>query len=167
MKTRQEKTPTTFLTKIVRFFAWIGMTKYTAGSMIYLADQAGHVAIVKPNRTRGLWTFPGGFHRGFEDPAAAARRETVEEIGIDPGPEPTPVTAYRQSWARHIDHLYYAKLEVAKPKLKRRQRFWTIIEIADVSWEDPNDPEFRAKLAQEALVAFEHYRKFLASHRDD
>lgn len=140
----------------VRTIAWFTVTRYTAGAMVYVTDKDGRVAMVRPRRYADRWTFPGGFIRRMEHPSDTALREVREEIGIDLSSSLKFVTMYRQSWARHYDHLYTATCASSEPQLRRRP--WdllTRLEVGDSKWLDPSDSEFRAKLGRDALLAYD------------
>ncbi|MEU1072064.1 MULTISPECIES: NUDIX hydrolase [unclassified Streptomyces] len=84
-----------------------GLPRVLAGAALLLRDGRGHVLLVEPNYRDG-WALPGGTiesDRG-ETPRQAARRETLEEIGLDvspgqllavdwvPGADRPPIAAY-------------------------------------------------------------------------
>lgn len=50
-----------------------------------LVEQGGRVLLVQRNNepARGLWSFPAGFINAHEDPQDAARRECLEETGLE------------------------------------------------------------------------------------
>jgi ADP-ribose pyrophosphatase YjhB (NUDIX family) len=50
-----------------------------------LVEQGGKILLVRRVNVpqQGLWTFPAGFIDAYEDPAEAARRECLEETGLD------------------------------------------------------------------------------------
>ncbi len=56
--------------------------KVAAGVLI---EQDGHVLLIQRNNEpqRGLWSFPAGFINAHEDPQDAARRECLEETGLE------------------------------------------------------------------------------------
>lgn len=56
--------------------------KVAAGVII---EQDGKILLVQRNNEplRGYWTFPAGFVDAFEDPEYAARRECLEETGLE------------------------------------------------------------------------------------
>ncbi|MCS0638497.1 NUDIX hydrolase [Streptomyces sp. LP05-1] len=61
-----------------------GLPKVLAGAATLFRDGGGRVLLVEPNYREG-WALPGGTvesDRG-ETPRQAARRETLEEIGLD------------------------------------------------------------------------------------
>lgn len=49
-----------------------------------LVEQGGKVLLVQRNNEpgRGIWSFPAGFINAHEDPQDAARRECLEETGL-------------------------------------------------------------------------------------
>jgi ADP-ribose pyrophosphatase YjhB (NUDIX family) len=56
--------------------------KVAAGVIV---EQDGKVLLVQRNNEplRGFWSFPAGFVDAYEDPLEAARRECLEETGLD------------------------------------------------------------------------------------
>lgn len=61
-----------------------GLPRVLSGAALLVRDQGGRVLIVEPNYRPG-WTLPGGTVESDqgETPRQAARRETLEEIGLD------------------------------------------------------------------------------------
>ncbi|MGA4797688.1 NUDIX domain-containing protein [Streptomyces lavendulocolor] len=61
-----------------------GLPRVLAGAAALLRDGEGRVLLVEPNYRDG-WTLPGGTVESDtgETPRQAARRETLEEIGLD------------------------------------------------------------------------------------
>ncbi|MEU9416024.1 NUDIX hydrolase [Streptomyces sp. NPDC048272] len=53
-----------------------------AGTSVLVTDERGLVLIVKPGYRAG-WQFPGGVIDRNEDPVQCARRELLEETGLD------------------------------------------------------------------------------------
>ncbi|WP_033320190.1 NUDIX domain-containing protein [Streptomyces yerevanensis] len=84
-----------------------GLPRVLAGAALLLRDAEGRVLLVEPNYREG-WALPGGTVESDagETPRQGARRETVEEIGLDlevgrllavdwvPGAERPPIVAY-------------------------------------------------------------------------
>ncbi|MFI9154392.1 NUDIX domain-containing protein [Streptomyces sp. NPDC053367] len=67
------------------FAAYIaGLPKVLAGAAALFRDAEGRVLLVEPNYREG-WALPGGTVESDagETPRAGARRETLEEIGLD------------------------------------------------------------------------------------
>lgn len=56
--------------------------KVAAGVIV---EQDGKILLVRRNNEpmRGYWSFPAGFVDAFEDPLEAARRECLEETGLE------------------------------------------------------------------------------------
>ncbi|MFJ1748187.1 NUDIX domain-containing protein [Streptomyces sp. NPDC088116] len=61
-----------------------GLPRVLAGAAMLFRDVRGHVLIVEPNYREG-WALPGGTIESDdgETPREGARRETLEEIGLD------------------------------------------------------------------------------------
>lgn len=84
-----------------------GLPRVLAGAAMLFRDGEGRVLAVEPNYRDG-WTLPGGTVESDEgeSPRQGARRETLEEIGLDiapgrllavdwvPGPGRPPIAAY-------------------------------------------------------------------------
>ncbi|MFD4951852.1 NUDIX domain-containing protein [Streptomyces sp. NPDC058451] len=64
-----------------------GLPRVLAGAACVFRDAEGHVLLVEPNYRDG-WTLPGGTVESDdgETPRQGARRETLEEIGLDREP---------------------------------------------------------------------------------
>ncbi|WP_149184625.1 NUDIX hydrolase [Streptomyces sp. TRM49041] len=64
-----------------------GLPRVLAGAATLFRDAEGRVLLVEPNYREG-WTLPGGTVESDdgETPRRAARRETLEEIGLDVEP---------------------------------------------------------------------------------
>ncbi|MEU2183139.1 NUDIX hydrolase [Streptomyces thermolilacinus] len=64
-----------------------GLPRVLAGAAMLFRDGGGRVLVVEPNYREG-WTLPGGTIESDEGetPRQAARRETLEEIGLDVAP---------------------------------------------------------------------------------
>ncbi|MFD9793527.1 NUDIX domain-containing protein [Streptomyces sp. NPDC059070] len=64
-----------------------GLPRVLAAAAMLLRDERGRVLLVEPNYREG-WALPGGTVESDhgESPRGAARRETLEEIGLDLAP---------------------------------------------------------------------------------
>ncbi len=70
--------PTGARRRVVR---WLSPS-YTVGSICLIERSDDRVLLVRQVYRHG-WGLPGGLVEGGEDPAAAARREVLEETGLD------------------------------------------------------------------------------------
>ncbi|MEV6021579.1 NUDIX hydrolase [Streptomyces sp. NPDC052036] len=64
-----------------------GLPRVLAGAAVLFRDTAGRILLVEPNYREG-WALPGGTIESDdgETPRQGARRETLEEIGLDVEP---------------------------------------------------------------------------------
>ena len=83
--------------------------KQSAGILLYRKRATGtEVLLVHPGgpfwtkKDEGAWSIPKGEFAADESPASAARREFVEETGIDPGADLVPLAAVAQSRAKLV-----------------------------------------------------------------
>ena len=81
----------------------------SAGIVLYRRQRSAlEVLLVHPggpwwaNKDDGAWSIPKGEFDAAEAPAAAARREFVEEIGHDPGAVLVPLAVVKQSRAKVV-----------------------------------------------------------------
>jgi RimJ/RimL family protein N-acetyltransferase/8-oxo-dGTP pyrophosphatase MutT (NUDIX family) len=65
------------------FFASLPRKRVTAGLVV--RDEQGRVLLVEPTY-KDVWEVPGGSVEADESPAAAVRRESLEELGLTLGP---------------------------------------------------------------------------------
>ncbi|MFP4521522.1 MAG: NUDIX hydrolase [Fibrobacterota bacterium] len=81
----------------------------TPAAVTVTEDENGNILFIKRGRepAMGKWALPGGFIEAYEDPAAAALRELIEETGIT-GDSPELIGAYHQK-----DPLYESVLVLA------------------------------------------------------
>ena len=124
-----------------------------------LADPADGSVFLVDHRLSGLWLPAGGHVEPFEDPLVTARREALEELGIDlclfsDQPSFLTVTQTRGEDS-HVDVplWYVARADRATAfRLDSREfaggRWWTPAEVAasDPATFDPHLPRFLAKL---------------------
>ncbi|MCX4884947.1 MULTISPECIES: NUDIX hydrolase [unclassified Streptomyces] len=86
-----------------------GLPRILAGAAALFRDAEGRVLLVEPNYREG-WALPGGTIESDdgETPRQGARRETLEEIGIDrePGRLLAVDWVYKPSWPPLVAYLY-------------------------------------------------------------
>jgi ADP-ribose pyrophosphatase YjhB (NUDIX family) len=103
--------------------------RFTAAAAVVLIAPDDRVLLVQ-QRYRDGWGLPGGFLHRREEPAAAARREVREEIGVDIG-EPTGLpAAVRTPDRRHFSLVF--RHEVDEPIVTRARP--TSVEIVECAW---------------------------------
>jgi predicted NUDIX family NTP pyrophosphohydrolase len=87
------------------------MPKTSAGLLLYRGEGAAvEVLLVHPGgpfwakRDDGAWSVPKGEHGPDEDPLAVARREFLEELGVEPPATepPTPLGEIRQAGGKRV-----------------------------------------------------------------
>jgi 8-oxo-dGTP pyrophosphatase MutT (NUDIX family) len=88
-----------------------GLPKVLAGAATMCRDAEGRILIVKPNyRDDGTWNLPGGTIESDQDetPRQGARRETLEEVGLDVVPGPLLVVDWSSAPGRPplVSYLY-------------------------------------------------------------
>lgn len=124
------------------------MPSYTVGAICLIERPDGHLLLVR-QAYRDHWGIPGGLCQRGEEPADAACREVLEEVGlpielvgepavvVDPGPQRVDVV-YR---ARPTSLVAVAETRPRSP------------EVVEVRWCSPDDlPRLQHETAQ-ALVA--------------
>ncbi|WP_405867693.1 MULTISPECIES: NUDIX domain-containing protein [unclassified Streptomyces] len=86
-----------------------GLPRILAGAAALFRDAAGRVLLVEPNYREG-WALPGGTIESDdgETPRQGARRETLEEIGLDCelGRLLAVDWVYKPSWPPLVAYLY-------------------------------------------------------------
>ncbi|MGW2564877.1 NUDIX domain-containing protein [Streptomyces sp. NPDC001537] len=86
-----------------------GLPRILAGAAALFRDAEGRVLLVEPNYREG-WALPGGTIESDdgETPRQGARRETLEEIGLDRelGRLLTVDWVYKPSWPPLVAYLY-------------------------------------------------------------
>ncbi|MEU1479349.1 NUDIX domain-containing protein [Streptomyces sp. NPDC001668] len=92
------------------FAAYIaGLPRILAGAAALFRDASGRVLLVEPNYREG-WALPGGTIESDEGetPRQGARRETLEEIGLDRdlGRLLAVDWVYRPTWPPLVAYLY-------------------------------------------------------------
>ena len=115
--------------RAAKIAAYAVRPKYTAGSLVYAHSSDGRVLLAQQRlRDRSAWGLPGGFTRSGEPLHVTAARELSEETTVAAaiGPEHL-IAMYKQPWARHIDALYFIRLDpvsAAKNSLEIKEAGW-------------------------------------------
>jgi predicted NUDIX family NTP pyrophosphohydrolase len=84
--------------------------KRSAGVLLRRAD--GHVLLVHPGgpfwarRDAGAWSIPKGEYDDAEDPEACARREFLEELGVEPPSDLVDLGTVRQKNRKEVRVFY-------------------------------------------------------------
>jgi 8-oxo-dGTP pyrophosphatase MutT (NUDIX family) len=123
------------------------------GVMVLLSDADGRVLLVRHTYgAQWAWELPGGWVRAGEEPVAAARRETFEELGAD-------VAEWDALGA--VDGLWFFKHErltfFAAP-WPGGEPLVDPVEIAEAAWFDPARPPAPLGRGTEAVFATLHRR---------
>jgi ADP-ribose pyrophosphatase YjhB (NUDIX family) len=117
---------------------WSVFGSHNVGAQCVLTHDGAVLLVRHTYGDRRSWEFPGGFVRRREQPRAAAGRELVEELGIDP-PELEALGSIVHEHGRRRDIAHYFHAEVAD------RRVWPDeVELAEVGW-------FRADLLPRRL----------------
>jgi 8-oxo-dGTP diphosphatase len=121
---------------------------FTVGAICFVERTDGALLLVQLSY-RNRWGVPGGLLRRGEDPAAAARREVREEVGLDVVLLGEPAVVVDAD-ARRVDVVFRGRVpDGDDPALARPQS----PEIVDARWFPPDElPELQAE-ASGALVA--------------
>lgn len=98
-----QRLPTSARRRVVRSIA----PGYTVGAMCRIERDDGHVLLVQLSY-RNRWGVPGGLLKRGEDPAAAARREVLEEVNLEVELVGVPV-AQVDAEARRVDLVFVAR----------------------------------------------------------
>ncbi|MFF4104417.1 NUDIX domain-containing protein [Streptomyces sp. NPDC001903] len=141
--------------------ASVGRASVTASAAAIVRDEQGRVLIVNPVY-KERWNLPGGHIEEGELPAAAARREVREEIGLDVEIGDLLVTA----WVTRAEgsHVFYV---FDGPELSPEQRQAITLqesEIGEIRFCMPEDispsmiPPFALAIWRKALAAREDER---------
>jgi predicted NUDIX family NTP pyrophosphohydrolase len=84
-------------------------SRQSAGVVMFRRKASGlEVLLVHPGgpfwakKDQGAWSIPKGEFGPDEEPAAAARREFIEETGVDPGADLLPLAVIPQSRAKTV-----------------------------------------------------------------
>jgi 8-oxo-dGTP pyrophosphatase MutT (NUDIX family) len=92
-----------------------------AGSAVVISNQHGDVLLLRHSYGPDVWALPGGGIGPGEDPAAAARREIAEELGMTLGAvQPIGVIEEEISGSHHTAYLFAATSD-ERPVPDRRE----------------------------------------------
>src|SRR5690242_14597916 len=93
-------------------------SRQSAGVLMFRRSVRGlEVLLVHPGgpfwakKDEGAWSIPKGEFDPDEPPAAAARREFIEETGVDPGADLVPLAVVAQSRAKTV-HAFVIERDV-------------------------------------------------------
>ncbi|MFE9426174.1 NUDIX domain-containing protein [Kitasatospora sp. NPDC006697] len=139
--------------------AWLAsLSRSYTGSAVLLTDEEGRVLVVKPNYRPG-WQFVGGIIDRGEDAAECARRELLEETGLD-----LPVgRLLAVAWTHPTEQLNHPAVhfvfdveplpvgtEVALQESELEEYRWVEVEEAARLLGPAREPRLRAALAARA-----------------
>jgi len=112
---------------------------FTVGSMCFIEREDGQLLLVRQSYRR-RWGVPGGLLKRGEDPAAAARREVLEEVGVDVVLSGEPAVAV-DAQARRVDVVFRARLAPGQAADRARP---CSPEIVEAGWFPADDlPELQ------------------------
>jgi ADP-ribose pyrophosphatase YjhB (NUDIX family) len=118
-----------------------GLPRVLAGAAALFRDAAGRVLLVEPNYREG-WALPGGTIESDdgETPRQGARRETLEEIGLDRelGRLLAVDWVYRPTWPPLVAYLYdggvLAEDEFKAIRLQEEELLsWRLVERSELA----------------------------------
>ncbi|MFM7349686.1 MAG: NUDIX hydrolase [Erythrobacter sp.] len=92
-----------------------------AGVTVVITNLGGDVLLLRHSYGPAVWALPGGGLKAGEDPAAAARREIREELGIELARlEPVAVLEEVLSGSPHTAHIFAGVCD-RQPRPDRRE----------------------------------------------
>jgi len=92
---------------VKEFFIRRGTPSYHVGAICVIERADGALLLIR-NSYRKAWGFPGGFLKRGEDPSAAVRRETCEEVGVDVVVDDAPKVVVEPDF-RRVDVIFRAR----------------------------------------------------------
>ncbi len=101
---------------------------FTVGVASVVRDDDGRVLMVRHSYRRG-WGFPGGLLGRNESPAAAARREACEEVGLDVELEETDPFVVIDHQDRRVDVVFQGRVAPSPGTVSAQ-----LPEIVEVRW---------------------------------
>lgn len=149
------------MTSSEEFAAYIaGLPRVLAGAAALFRDAEGRVLLVEPNYREG-WALPGGTIESDEgeSPRQGARRETLEEIGLDRelGRLLAVDWVYRSGWPPLVAYLYDGGVlgddDIKAIRLQEEELLsWRLVEPRDVPEYLPDALGRRVLAALEVLA---------------
>lgn len=132
---------------------------FSVGSICVIQHDDGSILLVRL-LYRARWGFPGGLLKRSEHPAEAARREALEETGLDIQVAAAPAVVVAPE-PRRVDVVYRCRLsEGCDPDSARPES----PEVVETRWFRPDDlPELQHEASQ-ALMALGRSDAQLARH---
>ncbi|WP_345983551.1 NUDIX hydrolase [Streptomyces sp. DSS69] len=136
-----------------------GLPKVLAGAACLFRDAEGRVLLVEPNYRKG-WALPGGTveSQTGEGPRQGARRETVEEIGLDIAPGRLLAVDWTRGAGRPpiVAYLYDGGVltpeQLAAIRLQEEELLsWKLVDRNDLSVHLLGQLEGRVRAALDAL----------------
>lgn len=124
--------------------------KYTVGAMCVIERDDGAVLLLRQHYRNG-WGVPGGLLKRREDPASAAKREVLEEVGLAVELEGEPAVVVDER-AQRVDIVFRARPAAGSSPDDARPRSG---EIDEVQWCRPDalpDLQFETSGALVALA---------------
>jgi 8-oxo-dGTP diphosphatase len=121
---------------------------YTVGAICFVERSDGALLLVRLSY-RNRWGAPGGLLKRGEEPSDAARREVLEEVGLDVTLLGEPAVVV-DAGARRVDVVFRGRLGPHQDPAAARA---SSPEIVEVRWFPPDElPELQIE-ASSALVA--------------
>lgn len=135
-------------TPLRRFVVRRSTPAFSVGSICVIQRDEGSILLVRL-LYRARWGFPGGLLKRGEHPAEAARREALEETGLDIQVVAAPAVVVAPE-PRRVDVVYRCRLsDGCDPDTVRPES----PEVVETRWFRPDDlPELQHEAAQ-ALMA--------------
>jgi 8-oxo-dGTP diphosphatase len=131
--------------KIRRMIIRAVAPSYNVGAMCVIERADGHLLFVRQAYRAG-WTVPGGLLRRSEEPAAGARREAQEEVGLDIELHGEP-TVMIDAKARRIDVVFRCGVGQPEPEIVKPNS----VEIVEARWFAPGQFPTLQKEVSEAF----------------
>jgi 8-oxo-dGTP pyrophosphatase MutT (NUDIX family) len=122
--------------------AWWFLRRPQHRGAVVVLWHAGRVLLIRTSYLP-IWTVPGGGVEAGETPAAAARRELLEEIGLRVPPDALhPAMEVEHLWQFRRDRIHIFEAELDAPPLLRLDNR----EVIEARFVDPSEIDFAAIL---------------------